>query len=193
MMTNGLKNVATAFLLMAVIFAVGPQAWAQSTGKAPIIGLVNYLAIIQNSKAGKSVNEQVVKQREIFLAEIKKVQAELEKEGKELEQQQSVLAKDVFEARVLEFRRRQREAQQAENGYRRALDQMQNKGLQLIEKELDQILESIAEERGIDIVMKAGAPNSMILKARKELFITDEVIKRLDSKLPTVKIPPVAQ
>lgn len=193
MMIFGLRSVATAFLLTATIFAAVPQASAQSTGKAPIIGLVNYLAIIQNSKAGKSVNDQVVKQRELFLAEIKKVEAELEKEGKELEQQQSVLAKEVFEAKVLEFRRKQREAQQAENGYRRALDQMQAKGLQLIEKELDQILEAIAEERGIDIVMKAGTPNSMILKARKELFITDEVIKRLDSKLPTVKIPPSAQ
>ena len=49
------------------------------------------------------------------------------------------------------------------------------------------------EERGIDIVMKAGTPNSLILKARKELFITDDVIKALDAKLPKVTIPPSAQ
>lgn len=192
-MEYGFRRVATAFLSIVFLIVAPLYADAQSAGKPPVIGLVNYLAIIQNSKAGKSVNDQVVKQREIYLAEIKKVEAELEKEGKELEQQQSVLAKDVFEARVLEFRRKQREAQQTENGYRRALDQMQAKGLGVIEKELDQILESIAEERGLDIVMKAGTPNSLILKARKELFITDEVIKRLDSKLPSVNIPPTAQ
>lgn len=193
MMEYGFRRVATAFISIVFLIAAPLYADAQSAGKPPVIGLVNYLAIIQNSKAGKSVNDQVVKQREIYLAEIKKVEAELEKEGKELEQQQGVLAKDVFEARVLEFRRKQREAQQTENGYRRALDQMQAKGLGVIERELDQILESIAEERGLDIVMKAGTPNSLVLKARKELFITDEVIKRLDSKLPSVSIPPTAQ
>ena len=46
---------------------------------------------------------------------------------------------------------------------------------------------------GIDIVMKAGTPNSLILKARKELFITEDVIKALDAKLPKVTIPAVAQ
>lgn len=193
MMTRYGKVIATAFLGAALFAAAAPQAIAQSAGKAPVIALVNYLAVLQNSKAGKSVNEQVGKQREEYLAEIKKVQAELEKEAKELEQQQNVLAQDVFEAKVVEFRRKQREAKQAENGYRRALDQMHAKGLQAIEKELDQILEAIAEQRGIDIVMKAGTPNSLILKARKELFITDDVIKALDGKLPKVTIPPAAQ
>jgi len=155
--------------------------------------LINYAGILENSKAGKSVNDQIVSQRETYLAEIRKVQNEIEQEAKELEQQQSVLARDVFEAKVKEFRNKQLQAKQTENSYRRALDQMQAKGLRAIEEELDKILEAIAEQRGIDIVMKAGTPNSLILKARKELFITDDVIKALDAKLPKVTIPPVAQ
>jgi Skp family chaperone for outer membrane proteins len=186
-------------LLVAIVLAGGillagaSQSIAQNSGKAPVIALINYSSILQNSKAGKSVNDQFVKQRDTYLAEIKKVQAELEQDGKELEQQQSILAKDVFENKVKEFRRKQLRAKQTENGYRRALDQMQAKGFNAIEKELDQILQAIAEDRGIDIVMKAGTPNSIILKARKELFITDDVIKALDEKLPKVTIPPATQ
>jgi Skp family chaperone for outer membrane proteins len=186
-------------LLVAIVLAGGillagaSQSIAQNSGKAPVIALINYSSILQNSKAGKSVNDQFVKQRDTYLAEIKKVQAELEQDGKELEQQQSILAKDVFENKVKEFRRKQLQAKQTENGYRRALDQMQAKGFNAIEKELDQILQAIAEDRGIDIVMKAGTPNSIILKARKELFITDDVIKALDEKLPKVTIPPATQ
>ena len=188
------KRVFGAALVSAAILAAAvAPASAQDAGKAPVIALVNYLAVLQNSKAGQSVNDQVAKQREAYLEEIKKMQAELQQEAKELEQQQGILAQDVFQARVVEFRRKEREAKQSENGYRQALDQMQQKGLQAIEQELDQILESIAEQRGIDIVMKAGTPNSLILKARKELFITDEVIKVLDSKLPKVTIPSAAQ
>ena len=55
-----------------------------------------------------------MKQREAYLAEIKKMQTSLEQEAKELEQQQSVLAQDVFEGKVQEFRRKQLQAKQTE-------------------------------------------------------------------------------
>jgi Skp family chaperone for outer membrane proteins len=193
MMTDIGKLFAAVVVASGMLLVGAPPAMAQSAGKAPVIALINYSSILQNSKAGKSVNDQVVSQREIFLAEIKKVQSDLEREAKELEQQQSVLAQDVFENKIKEFRRKQLQAKQTENGYRRALDQMQAQGLRAIEEELDKILQAIAEARGIDIVMKAGTPNSLILKARKELFITDEAIKALDEKLPKVTIPPSAQ
>lgn len=186
------KLFAAVALAGLILFGAGSQTVAQSAGKAPVIALVNYANVLQESKAGQSVKDQVTKQREIYLTEIKKVQADLEKEAKELEQQQSVLAKDVFEAKVVDFRRKQREAKQTENSYRRALDQMQAQGLQEIEKHLNNILESIAKSRGIDIVMKAGTPGSLILKAREELFITKDVIKALDKELPSVDIPPAA-
>jgi Skp family chaperone for outer membrane proteins len=192
-MTEIGKLLVAIALAGGILLAGASQPMAQNSGKAPVIALINYSSILQNSKAGKSVNDQFVKQRDTYLAEIKKVQAELEQDGKELEQQQSILAKDVFENKVKEFRRKQLQAKQTENGYRRALDQMQAKGFNAIEKELDQILQTIAEDRGIDIVMKAGTPNSIILKARKELFITDDVIKALDEKLPKVTIPPATQ
>jgi Skp family chaperone for outer membrane proteins len=192
-MTDLGKFYAVCAVVGALLIASAPQAIAQNAGKAPVIALVNYTSVLQESKAGKSVNDQIVKQRETYLAEIKKVTAALEKEAKELEQQQSVLAQDVLEGKITEFRRKQLQAKQTENGYRRSLDQMQANGLRAIEVELDKILQAIALERGIDIVMKAGAPNSLILKAREEFFITDDVIKALDKKLPKVTIPPVAQ
>lgn len=192
-MTHFMKFNAVCAVVAGLILMAGTQAMAQNSGKAPVIALINYAGILENSKAGKSVNEQIVSQRETFLAEIRKVQNEIEQEAKELEQQQSVLARDVFEAKVKAFRNKQLQAKQTENSYRRALDQMQVKGLRAIEEELDKILEAIAEQRGIDIVMKAGTPNSLILKARKELFITEDVIKALDAKLPKVTIPPAAQ
>jgi Skp family chaperone for outer membrane proteins len=187
------KLVAIGAIAGGLLMSVAPLSFAQNTGKAPIIALINYSSILEKSKAGKSVNDQIVKQREIYLEAMKKIQAELEMESKELEQQQSILAQDVFEAKVKEFRQKQLQGKQTENSYRRALDQMQGKGLKVIEEELDKILQAIAEERGIDIVMKAGTPSSIILKARKELFITDDVIKALDEKLPKVTIPPSAQ
>lgn len=192
-MTDIGKLLAVIALAGGVLMAAAPQSIAQEAAKAPIIALINYTSILQNSKAGRSVTEQLTKQREIYLAAAKKFTTDLETEGKALEQQQSVLAQDVFEVKLTEFRRKQLQGKQTENGYRRALDQMQAKGFRVIKEELDKILLAIAEERGIDIVMKAGTPNSLILKARKELFITDEVIKALDKKLPKVTIPPSAQ
>ena len=192
-MTKFGKLVAIVAVAGGLLMSVAPSSFAQNTGKAPIIALINYPSILEKSKAGKSVNDQIVKQRKIYLEAMKKIQADLEKQSKELEQQQSILAQDVFEGKVKEFRQKQLQGKQTENSYRRALDQMQGKGLKIIEEELYKILQAIAEERGIDIVMKAGTPSSIILKARKELFITDDVIKALDEKLPKVTIPPSVQ
>lgn len=193
MMTD-FGKLAAAFALAGTLFlAAAPGSLAQTPGKPPVIALINYTSILQNTKAAKSVQAQLTKQREIYLTEVKKVQTALEKEGKELEQQQNILAKDVREAKAVEFRRKRLEAKRAENGYRRSLDQMQAMGLRVIQEELDKILREIAEKRGIDIVMKAGTPNGMILQARKEYFITDDVIKELDARLPKVTIPPAPQ
>ena len=187
------KIIAICAVVGGLLTSAAQPSAAQNAGKAPIIALINYPLILQESMAGKSVNAQFSGQRDIYLAEIKKLQTEIAKEGKELEQQRSVLAQDVFEGKVKEYRRKQLEAKQTENSYRRSLDQMQINGLKVIEEELDKILQTIAEERGIDIVMKAGTPSSPIVKARKELFITDDVIKALDDVLPKVTIPPSTQ
>lgn len=183
------KIIAICAVVGGLLTSAAQPSVAQDAGKAPIIALINYPLILQESKAGKSLTEQFTKQREIYLAEIKRIQTELANEGKELEQQQSILAQDVFEGKLKEFRRKEMQYKQTENGYRRAMDQMQAKGIRVIEEELDKILKTIAEERGIDIVMKAGTPSSPIVKARKELFITDDVIKALDDALPKVTIP----
>ena len=192
-MTEFGKIIAICAVVGGLLTSAAQPSAAQNASKAPVIALIHYSNILQESMAGKSVSEQFAKQRDIYLAETKKLQAEIEKEGKELEQQRSVLAQDVFEGKVKEFRRKQREAKQTENSYRRSLDQMQINGLKVIEEELDKILQAIAEERGIDIVMKAGTPSSPIVKARKELFITEDVIKALDEIMPKVTIPPSAQ
>ena len=119
---NDFGKLSVVLALAGVlILAALPTAVAQTPGKPLVIALVNYADILQNSMAGKSVNDQVVKQREIYLAEIRKVQTALSDEGKELEQQRSILAKEVFEAKVVEYRRKQLEAKQTENGYRRSL------------------------------------------------------------------------
>lgn len=186
------KFLAASALAIAVIAAAQPTASAQET-KAPVIAVIDYARAMRESTAGQSIREQVDKQRAIYQAEIKSIQTKLEEARQELQQQQAVLAAEVFARRRQEYQQQAESLQRTAQSRKRALDQMQAEGFGEIEKALRDVLQELVEERGYDIVMNAGAGTSTIVMASRDLFITDEAVKRLNAKLPAVAVKPSAE
>ncbi len=180
-------------LAVAAPWPPGHGARAQGTGKAPVIAVVNYAQAIHESKAGQSLRQQFDKQRDVYEKEIKKAETRLEEAQQELKQQQAVLSPEAFARKRQEFQQQAGELQRKAQNRRRSLDQMRDQGLQQIEKVLREILGEMVKERGYDIVMNAGPGAGTIIIASKELFITTEVMERLDKKLPTVTVKPAAE
>ncbi len=52
------------------------------------------------------------------------------------------------------------------------------------------VLEGLAKERGIDIILNAGPGGGGIVLAGKDFFITEEAVKRLNESLPKVTVGP---
>lgn len=186
------KVLAVSIMVVAVTTLSQPKLLAQES-KAPVIAVIDYARAMRESKAGQSVREQVDKQRAIYQAEIKRIQTELEAARQELQQQQAVLAPEVFSRRRQEYQQQAESLQRTAQSRKRSLDQMQAEGFGEIEKALRDVLQALVEERGYDIVMNAGAGTSTIVMASRDLFITDEAVKRLDAKLPKVSVKPSAE
>ena len=51
----------------------------------------------------------------------------------------------------------------------------------------------MVKERGYDIVMNAGQNTNTIIIANKDLFITDDILERLNKKLPDVTVKPPSE
>ena len=177
---------------VAVAWPAGYGAAAQNPGKAPVIAVINYAQAIHESKAGQSLREQFDKQRAIYEKEIKSAESKLEEAQQELMQQQAVLSPEAFARKRQEFQQQASELQRTAQGRKRTLDQMREEGLSQIEAVLRDILSEMVKERGYDIVMNAGPGTGTIVMASKELFITGEVMERLNKKLPTVTVKPKA-
>lgn len=193
-----MKFMATGpILAMAVTaFVLGASATpavAQQQLRPPVIAVVNYAAAIRDSLAGKSVRQQIDKQRAAYQTEIKAIQSKLEQARAELSKQQAVLAPDIFARKRQVYQQQAEELQRTAQSRKRQLDQMQAKGFTEIDKALRLALEGLAKERGIDIILNAGPGGGGIVLAGKEFFITEEAVKRLNESLPKVTIGPTPE
>lgn len=187
------KNIMAATLMVAsLVLTAGVETLAQES-KTPVIAVIDYARAMRESKAGQSVRAQVDKQRATYQTEIKGIQTKLETARQELEQQQAVLAPDVFAKKRQEYQKKAEGLQRTAQTRKRSLDQMQAQGFAQIEEALRAILQELVEERGLDIVMNAGPGTTTIVMANRELFVTDEAIKRLDKRLPKVAVKAAAE
>lgn len=187
-----IKCVSCLVFATAIALAVTHPASALEPGKAPVIAVINYAQAIHESKAGQSLREQFDKQRAVYEKEIKAAEMKLEEAQQELKQQQAVLSPEAFARKRQEFQKQASDLQRKAQDRKRSLDQMRDEGLRQIETVLRQILGEMVKERGYDIVMNAGPGAGTIVMATKELFITEDVMKQLDKKLPAVTIKPTA-
>jgi Skp family chaperone for outer membrane proteins len=186
------RQLFCAILCVLIVTAVAPPAVAQNA-KAPVIVVINYVQALQQSAAGKIVREQVDKQRAIYQVEIKAIQTKLEEARAELAKQQQILAPEIFARKRQEFQQQAGQLQRTAQSRKRQLDLMRNKGYAEVKKALRQVLEEIAKERGYDIILNADPGANTVVLAGKEHFITEEAIKRLDKKLPTVTVKPALE
>ena len=177
-----------AVIAVSVAWLPGNGAFAQGAGKTPVIAVINYAQAIHESKAGESLRQQFDKQRAVYEKEIKKAESRLDEAQQELKQQQAVLSPEAFARKRQEFQQQASELQRRAQDRRRSLDQMRDEGLRQIETVLRDILGEMVKERGYDIVMNAGPGAGTIVMASKDMFITDEVMERLNKKLPSVTV-----
>src|SRR6185437_14760152 len=91
---------------------------------------------------------------------------------------------DVFNARMRDFQRRYDALDNRVQLTRQALQQSYNDAMTKVENTALQIIADIAAERKANLVLAKAA----VLFEAPELDITQEVIKRLDVKLPQVQL-----
>ena len=71
---------------------------------------------------------------------------------------------------------------------RRALDNVSAAALNEVKKALIEVVTSIADERGFNLVL----PSSDVLFFARKIDLTDEVLAKLDARLPDVRVPQAA-
>lgn len=151
---------------------------------APKIAIVNIQKIMRDSKAATSVRDQLKNKQSSFQTELDNKEKELQKEDQELVKQRANLAQDAFNQKVNSFRQKANQARQEIQNKRAQLDKGFSSALTQIQNTTIGIITEIAKEKNIDLVLTG----STVLYANQEMDITEEVLSRLNKKVPSISV-----
>lgn len=174
-------GVAAALGLAAAF--VLPVARAQQVAP-PVIITVDVQQILRDSLVAKDVQAQMDQRTDRYTKEVTEQENDLQKTQDELEHERTTLSTDVFNARMRDFQRRYDALDNRVQTTRQALQQSYNDAMTKVENTALQIIADIAAERKANLVVAKAA----VLFEAQDLDITQEVIKRLDAKLPQIKL-----
>jgi len=190
-----------ACLLVAVIaaaavapaFAQAQRAPAASGGKVPpsVIAVIDIQRIMRDASAHKGARQQLEQFRNGFQAEMAKEDEKLRAEDQELMRQRSILAPEVWDQRRQAFQSKVVEVQRRVQERSQAVDKSMAGVRDQIAQQVVKILEELGGERGFNMVLDRSQMHIII---GDNIELTAEVLKRLDQRLPSVKVNlPAAQ
>lgn len=184
------RTLVTGGVLAAVLaspWAVG-AAIAEPLPPA-VAAVIDYQRILRDAAAARSIRDQIEARRKSYQEEISKREQQLHEEDQAFAKQRSVLTPEAFAEKRREFEQRVADVQKLVQERRRTLDNVSVAALNEVKKALIEVVTSIADERGFNIVL----PTSDVLFFARKIDLTDEVLAKLDARLPNVRVPQAAE
>ena len=167
-----------------IIGLICPAAGVAQSIPPPTIAVLDVNHILKESRASKSVRPQVAKLRKSFQAEVKRQEGVLRKADQELKRKRSVLAPEAYAKRRRDFEEHAKRAQRDVRERRKLLEQALGAARAQLRKTMFQVVAKLAKEKKLNLVL----PRRSVVLSVKQLDITAETLKRLDKKLPTIKV-----
>ncbi|MFN4277640.1 MAG: OmpH family outer membrane protein [Ferrovibrio sp.] len=174
--------IAVAALLCVVMPGL---AMAQAKTPASVIAIIDGQKINREAAALKNARQQLEQYRFNFQSEIAKEEEKLRAEEQEIARQRSVLAPEAFEQRRQAFQGKVIDLQKRIQERSQSLEKMLNSVREQVTLQVIEILKALAQERGFNIVLDRAQVQIFV---GDNIDITVEVLKRLDQRLPSVKV-----
>ncbi len=173
-----MRNIVLAAVLTALAVPAAVQTAAAQPGGGKF-GFVHTERVLRDSapavRAQKKIEAEFQKRdRELagIAAELKRVQAELDKEAMTMSESQRRAKEREFGELNRDFQRKQRE-------FREDLNQRRNEELRQVVEQANRVIRQIAEQEKFDIIFQ-----EMPAYVSPRIDITDKVIKALEGKPP---------
>ena len=181
MTTRFLAIVATALYFACAVIPASAQGLSG-------VAVIDVLRLQRESAASKSIKAQIEKQYAIHQQEITKQENELRSAEQELNRQRALVSPEAFAERRRQFEQKVANLQRDVQNRKRELDKSALAAQRIVEQSLSEIVQQLVTERKLTLVLG----KSQTIYAAPEFEITDEVMKRLNAKLPSVKVQPPA-
>ncbi|MFL2900852.1 MAG: OmpH family outer membrane protein [Candidatus Pelagibacterales bacterium] len=148
------------------------------------IGVIDLNKILSEADAAITAAEQIEEIAKQIENEIKLSDEEIIKEQNSLVEAQSIMAPEAFESKRIEYEGKVQKYNNERQSKLMKIDELIAVSRSDILNAIKPILEQISNEKGITIILEKA---SIMLNAEK-MDITNEVLKKLNKSLPTLKV-----
>ena len=184
-----MQNLRT-FFTAALVGAVGFStiAAAQTPAAAltpPTVAVVDQQRVLVESAAGRSIQAQLEVESRKFRDQYTRLEDELKTAENDIVRQRSVMSPEAMNEKQQELQRKRAEDQRIIQERQEALSKGQKDAVDVVGDNMRDIIQQISGERHIGMVLNKGVVLSM---ADKNMDITDDVVQRLNTKLPSVAV-----
>ncbi len=172
--------------MMVLGFALGGASSTARAQQLPpaVAAVIDYQKILRDAAAARSIRAQIERRRKAYQGEISKQEQRLYEADKAFAKQRSLLTPEAFAEKRKAFEKDVSEVQRLVQERRRELDKAAEVALNEVKTALIEIVTGIAEERGFNLVL----PSSEVLFFARKIDLTDEVLAKLDARLPDVVV-----
>lgn len=161
----------TTFLFIAVLTcSVAPAA-------NETIAVLNLRKVFAASEAGKKAQQEMEKMVKELQEKFKKEEAALAALQDEIEKKSSVWNEEKKQEKAIEFQKMRRDLRVKQEDANLELKKMEEQQLSPIRKELEQVIEKIAKDKGLNIIL----PSEVVMYSSDAVDITDEVTRALNA------------
>lgn len=186
-MMNLIYKLATIAVL-AFGFSFISDAQAQNDSADPetiaTVMVVDYNGIMREASAMVDAKKQIRDRQVAYQQDIETRQQALREEEKQLAQQRTLLAADVFQEKQRAFQQKVAEFQKFAQARSRVLDQALAEVQGGFAKALNDVIAKVAEERGATLVLQQG----QVVLFANAMNATKDVFDRVNKQVPTIKV-----
>lgn len=173
---------------IAMILQALAMSWS-ATAKADqlpetVAAVIDYQRVLQEAAASKSIAEQMEVRRKAYQEEIAEQEQRLYDAEREFTKQRSVLSEEAVGAKQKELEADVQAVRELTQKRRQQLEDVSTEAVSKVERALFEVLTTIAEERGFNIVL----PTSQVLFFSRQIDLTDEVLAELNEVLSEVPV-----
>lgn len=176
------RLAVSVFLILAACWAADPGPAVGQEGA--VIAILDMERILRESKAAATLRQEIDQQRQAHQAALHEQENALRTADQELARQRAVLSAEAFAAKRKELQEQAMGLQQQFLSRQKEMEDLFGKGIGQVRNALAEVAKDIAEERGINLILLKAT----IVLANRDLDITDEALRRLDEKLPSVDL-----
>lgn len=182
-----LRALTTAAVLATAAFTVSTPAEAQQN--LARIAILEVERVLSDSTAGKAAGNQINELRKRYQNELQKAEENLRNEEADLVRQRATMSQEAFDERRRSFERKVQDTRKLVQDRTGTIDGMMRDARDQIGRSALGVLEELMKERNFNVVLD----RKQIVATDPALEITDEVIARVNKRLPSITISSAAK